>query len=278
MPQPRGRLHPIWWRLGLTVVAAAIAFYGALLIYSGVVDASAATALSTADFRMRASGTDIALAKPLPAFDRLWAADGLHDTDTIAQPVVFFAYADAPVERNPLYAKLATDAAILRVGLPVGAGDAWRPYALPLNALPLRANAESEIKCLATALYFEARGEAVRGQMAVAQVILNRVKNPAYPKTMCGVVYQDAKYLHRCQFSFACDGTHDVIAEKDAWAAALSLARRIVTGGNATIVAEVGDSISYHNADVNPDWSSSMRRVDRIGHHVFYAAYRSGSG
>ncbi len=278
MPQPGGRLHPIWWRLGLTVVGVALAFYGALLIYSGVVDASAATALSTDDFRARASGTDQPIIKTLTAFDRLWAADGLHESDTIAEPVVFFAYADAPVERNPLYARLATDAAILRVGLTSAGGTAWQsPSNLPLNALPLRANAESEIKCLATALYFEARGEGVRGQMAVAQVILNRVKNPAYPKTICGVVYQDAKYLHRCQFSFACDGTRELIAEKDAWAEALSLARRIVTGGNATIVAEVGNSISYHNTDVNPGWSN-MRRVDRIGHHVFYAAYSPGSG
>jgi spore germination cell wall hydrolase CwlJ-like protein len=190
---------------------------------------------------------------------------------------VFFAYADAPSEANPLYARLATDAAILRVGLPNGGGDiGWQANALPLpNALPLQANADSEIKCLATALYFEARGESMRGQMAVAQVILNRVKNPAYPKTICGVVYQDAKYLHRCQFSFACDGTHDVIAEKASWAAALSLARRIVTGGNATIVAEVGDSISYHSTDVAPDWAGQMRRVDRIGHHVFYEPYRA---
>ena len=280
MPQPGGRLHAIWWRLGLTIVGVAFAFYGAFLTYSGVVDASTATALSTSEAQTRATAAVHPVVRTaLTAFDRLWAADGLHESDAVAEPVVFFAYADAPVERNPVYARLATDAAILRVGLPIGGGDTWqRPTSLPLDALPLRANAESEIKCLATALYFEARGEGVRGQMAVAQVILNRVKNPAYPKTICGVVYQDAKYLHRCQFSFACDGTHEPIAEKDAWAAALSLARRIVTGGNATIVAEVGNSISYHSTEVNPDWSGSMRRVDRIGHHVFYAAYNPGSG
>jgi hypothetical protein len=278
MPQPGGRLHPIWWRLGLTVLGVALAFYGALLVYSGVVDASTATALSTDDLRLRTTTSDHPIAKPITAFDRLWAADGLRGTDAVAEPVVFFAYADAPIEKNPLYARLATDTAILRVGLRSG-GDAWQPQqsSLPLNAMPLRANAESEIKCLATALYFEARGEGIKGQMAVAQVILNRVKNPAYPKTICGVVYQDAKYMHRCQFSFACDGTHDVIAEKDAWAQALGLARRIVTGGSTTIVAEVGNSISYHSTDVNPDWSN-MRRVDRIGHHVFYAAYAGGSG
>jgi hypothetical protein len=279
MPHPGGRLHSIGWRLCLTLMGAALAFYGAQLIYSGVVDASTATALSADDFRVRASGIDQPMATPLlTAFERKWAADGLRQSDAITQPVVFFAYADAPSDANPLYARLATDAAILRVGLPNGGGGVgWQPNALPPNALPLRANADSEIKCLATALYFEARGEGVRGQMAVAQVILNRVKDPAYPKTICGVVYQNAKYLHRCQFSFACDGTRDVIAEKAAWRDELYLARRIVTGGNDTIIAEVGDSISYHSTDVAPDWAAHMQRVDRIGHHVFYSPYRAGS-
>lgn len=273
MPHPGGRSHAIGWRLCLTLVGVALAFYGAQLIYSGVVDASTATALSADDFRVRASGIDQPMARPLlTAFERKWAADGLRQSDAIAQPVVFFAYADAPKEANPLYARLATDAAILRVGLPNDGEVGWQP-----NALPLQANADSEIKCLATALYFEARGEGVRGQMAVAQVILNRVKDPAYPKTICGVVYQNAKFLHRCQFSFACDGTHDVIAEKAAWRDELYLARRIVTGGSDTIVAEVGDSISYHSTDVAPDWAARMQRVDRIGHHVFYESYRGGS-
>jgi spore germination cell wall hydrolase CwlJ-like protein len=276
MPHSGGRAHAIGWRLGLTLLGLVLAFYVAQLVYSGVVDASAATALSTDDFKLRAGSADPRPARPLlTAFDRKWAADGLRRDDAVAEPVVFFAYADAPAETNPLYARLATNAAILRVGL---TNESAAEVGLQPNALPLRANADSEIKCLATALYFEARGEGVKGQMAVAQVILNRVRNPAYPKTICGVVYQDARYLHRCQFSFACDGTHDVIAEKDAWRQALELARRIVTSGNATIVAEVGNSISYHSTDVNPDWSSTMRRVDRIGHHVFYAAYNAGSG
>jgi hypothetical protein len=251
----------------------ALAFYGAQAIYSGVVDASTATAVSPDDFRLR-TGTDQPIAKVvLTAFDRMWAADGLHDRDAVVEPVVFFGYADAPENINPLYARLATDAAILRVGLPTRDGAAG----LAPNALPLKANSESEIKCLATAIYFEARGEGVRGEEAVAQVILNRVKDPAYPKTICGVVYQNAQYLHRCQFSFACDGSRDAIVEKAAWAESLAIARRIVTGGNGTIVAEIGDSISYHSTDVAPDWSGSLRRVDRIGHHVFYAAYRGGS-
>src|SRR5262249_48884078 len=139
------------------------------------------------------------------------------------------------------------------------------------------ATADSEIKCLATAIYFEARGESVRGQEAVAQVILNRVKKPAYPKTICGVVYQNAGSYHHCQFSFACDGTSDAIAEKAAWRQALAVARRVVKGGDDSIVAEIGDSISYHNTAVSPQWAGRMQRVDRIGHHIFYEPYRAGS-
>jgi spore germination cell wall hydrolase CwlJ-like protein len=275
MPHTGGRLLAVGWRLGLTLLGAALAFYGAQLIYSGVVDASTATALSTDDFRLRAGSVDEPMGAPLlTAFDRMWAADGLHKVDAqIAPPVVFFAYADAPTDANPAYAKLATDAAILRVGFSKDDGEGtWQP-----NALPLQATADSEIKCLATAIYFEARGEGVRGEEAVAQVILNRVKNPAYPKTICGVVYQNAKSYHHCQFSFACDGVSDTVAEKAAWREALRIAHRILTGGDDDIVAEIGDSTSYHNTDVAPQWANRMQRVDRIGHHVFYESYRSGS-
>ena len=275
MPHSGGRSRAIGWRLCLTLVGGALAFYGAQVIYSGVVDASTATAISVGDFQIRASRVGEPIAVPLlTAFDRMWAADGLHRADAKAPPpVVFFAYADAPQDSNPLYARLATDAAILRVGLQDADGDSsWQP-----NALPLQASDDSEIKCLATAIYFEARGEGVRGQMAVAQVILNRVKNPAYPKTICSVVYQNAKSYHHCQFSFACDGVSDTVAEKAAWREALTLARRILTGNSDTIVAEVGDSISYHATDVAPLWASKMQRVDRIGHHIFYESYRGGS-
>jgi spore germination cell wall hydrolase CwlJ-like protein len=274
MPHSGGRLHAIGWRLGLTLIGAALAFYGAQLIYSGVVDASTATALSSDDFRIRAGGGDQPMGtRLLSTFDRMWAADGLRKADAHVQPVVFFAFADEPTNANSAYARLATDAAILRVGLTTSDGEsAWQP-----NALPLQASSDSEIKCLATAIYFEARGESVRGQEAVAQVILNRVKNPAYPKTICGVVYQNAGSYHRCQFSFACDGIRDTVAEKAAWREALAIARRTLTGGDDAVVAEVGDSISYHNTDVAPQWANRMQRVDRIGHHVFYEPYRSGS-
>src|SRR5262249_54575170 len=73
------------------------------------------------------------------------------------------------------------------------------------SRLPASVSSAREQQCLAAAIYFEARGESVKGQAAVAQVVLNRVRNPAYPKSICGVVYQNQKWRNRCQFSFACD-------------------------------------------------------------------------
>ena len=82
------------------------------------------------------------------------------------------------------------------------------------NQLPASVFLKKQQKCLAEGIYFEARGEPEEGQAAVAQVILNRVRNPAYPKTICGVVYQNKRHRNRCQFSFACDGRSEVIAER----------------------------------------------------------------
>ena len=95
------------------------------------------------------------------------------------------------------------------------------------------------MKCLATAIYFEARSEPESGQIAVAQVVLNRVKNPAYPNTVCGVVYQNKDKRNRCQFSFACDGIRDRISEQRAWSSAQALARRILND-DRTLVHGVG--------------------------------------
>ena len=77
------------------------------------------------------------------------------------------------------------------------------------NPLPACVFSKAEQTCLANGIYFEARGESVRGQAAVAQVMLNRVRNPAYPNSICGVVYQNDKWCNRCQFSFACDGSQE---------------------------------------------------------------------
>jgi spore germination cell wall hydrolase CwlJ-like protein len=137
----------------------------------------------------------------------------------------------------------------------------------------LRAKSE---KCLAEAVYFEARGEAVRGQIAVAQVVLNRAFSGYYPTTVCGVVYQN-KYRHlACQFTFACDNTRDVINEPDMWERAKKIAKAMLDG--QVWLPEVGKSTHYHAYWVRPSWVSEMKKMYRFGVHTFYRPKAWGDG
>lgn len=142
------------------------------------------------------------------------------------------------------------------------------------NPLPVQVYDEAQQACLARGIYFEARGESVRGQAAVAQVILNRVKNPAYPSTICGVVYQNKKWRNRCQFSFACDGIRDRIRSTKHYRTAQYVARE-VTNGNIWL-AEVGDATHYHATYVHPRWARKLKKTDRIGRHIFYRTLNGG--
>jgi spore germination cell wall hydrolase CwlJ-like protein len=126
---------------------------------------------------------------------------------------------------------------------------------------------ERERRCLATAIYFEARGEPVRGQIAVGQVIMNRVRSPAFPETICGVVYQ-GQMAPGCQFSFACDGKSDIPRPDAHWALAQRLAKQITSG--EVWLPEVGYSTYYHADYVSPQWKSAMNKIDSIGRHIFY--------
>jgi spore germination cell wall hydrolase CwlJ-like protein len=138
-----------------------------------------------------------------------------------------------------------------------------------------KSRAKSE-KCLAEAVYFEARGEAVRGQMAVAQVVLNRAFSGYYPTTVCGVVYQN-KYRHfACQFTFACDNNPDVIREPDMWERARKIAKAMLDG--EVSLPEVGKSTHYHAYWVRPSWVSEMKKTYRFGVHTFYRPKAWGDG
>lgn len=125
-----------------------------------------------------------------------------------------------------------------------------------------------ERHCLAMAIYFEARGESAGGQAAVAQVVLNRTKSAAYPDTICGVVFQNQHRRNACQFSFACDGKAERIREKKAWALAQEIAEDVVAGRRD--VASAADATHYHATYVSPRWAPKMRRLAKIGRHVFY--------
>jgi spore germination cell wall hydrolase CwlJ-like protein len=127
----------------------------------------------------------------------------------------------------------------------------------------------AEENCLARAVYFEARSESALGQMAVAKVILNRVKAPNFPKSICGVVYQGSNRRNSCQFSFACDGLPDDVRQPASWAQAKHIAQRAIKGDTA-IEAQLGGALNYHADYVKPKWAKSMGRAIKIGRHIFY--------
>jgi spore germination cell wall hydrolase CwlJ-like protein len=124
----------------------------------------------------------------------------------------------------------------------------------------------SDLNCLTAAVYYESRGESREGQAAVAQVVLNRVRNPAFPKTVCGVVYQGAA-AHSCQFSFACDGQMGARHEAGAWDRARDVAGRALGG---YVMGQVGGATHFHVASLGAVWNGSMVEVARVGQHIFY--------
>lgn len=128
-------------------------------------------------------------------------------------------------------------------------------------------DASRELDCLTSAVYFEARGETPQGQAAVAQVVLNRVKHPAFPKSVCGVVFQGSNRHTGCQFSFACDGSMRSRRETGAWSRARKIAARALSGA---VVGNVGQATHFHTTYVTPSWGPQMRRVAQVGLHVFY--------
>ncbi|MDZ7824460.1 MAG: cell wall hydrolase [Ahrensia sp.] len=153
---------------------------------------------------------------------------------------------------------------------PIGKNDhAWARQPLPEFAL-----SKQEQQCLAEGIYFEARGEPEAGQAAVAQVILNRVRNPSYPNTICGVVYQNKSWFNRCQFSFACDGIRDRVSSRASWKTAQEIATAVSVG--RIWFKEVGSSTHYHATYVSPPWARKMKRVGKIGLHIFYRTYGGG--
>lgn len=125
--------------------------------------------------------------------------------------------------------------------------------------------------CLAEAVYFEARGEDVRGQFAVAEVILNRVDSARFPATVCKVVNQGTGQRFRCQFTYTCDGRAETITESAAWRRAGKIARVMLEGGPRLLT---GGATYYHTLDVRPKWARIFRQTALVGNHRFYVSDR----
>lgn len=130
-----------------------------------------------------------------------------------------------------------------------------------------KASGGQEWQCLAEALYFEARGETVKGQFAVAEVIMNRVESARFPESACAVINQGTGKKYQCQFTYTCDGLKEVIAEPRAWDRVAKVARAVLDGR----APELTDGAThYHTTAVRPNWARVYTRTTEIGVHIFY--------
>ena len=135
-----------------------------------------------------------------------------------------------------------------------------------ISALP-RAKGGKQWQCLSEALYFEARGESIKGQVAVAEVILNRVDSPAYPDSVCGVINQGTGRKFACQFTYTCDGRSESINEQFAYERVAKVARLVMDGLPRNLTK---GATHYHTTSVRPSWSRKFPKTAKIGSHVFY--------
>ena len=152
--------------------------------------------------------------------------------------------------------------------------NSLRPFAglpiRPMRPFVLKADADDRaraLNCMTQAIYYEAAREPVRGQQAVAQVVLNRVRHPAYPKSICAVVYQGAARPTGCQFTFTCDGALRWAPQAALWRQAQDVARRSLAG---FVDREVGSATHYHAAYVLPYWAPTLVKMTQVGQHIFY--------
>ena len=149
--------------------------------------------------------------------------------------------------------------------VPFDAGAPAKPFVLRSRTAIDTIRAQM---CLTAAIYYEAGNEPEAGQQAVAQVVLNRLRHPAYPNTVCDVVYQGTERGDRlCQFSFACDGSMARIPAAASWARASRVARAALSGA---VYAPVGNATFYHTLAVNPVWNRSLTRSAVVGAHIFF--------
>ncbi len=145
-----------------------------------------------------------------------------------------------------------------------GVAYAVAPFVLSIGD-PMRDRA---LDCLTAAVYYEAASEPRTGQEAVAQVVLNRLRHPAFPKSVCGVIYDGVGTASTCQFTFACDGSTSRRPVARLWETAREVAAAALSGH---VAYQVGTATHYHAAWVSPYWRASLVSVGRIGHHLFYS-------
>jgi hypothetical protein len=158
--------------------------------------------------------------------------------------------------------------------VPGAALAAGSESATPFAASRDSATRDRSLLCLTQAIYYEARSESEDGQRAVAQVVLNRVRHPSYPNSVCGVVFQGSHRTTGCQFSFTCTGVMGAIGEPHAWDRARRIAAAALGG---SVYRPVGLALNYHTTAIRPYWAPSLVRQAVVGAHIFYRQPGSGS-
>ena len=195
-------------------------------------------------------------------------SDGTANAKTRQVATAEAAAKAAPPAAEPLQFKAVpkSDAVAYNASIPVStlANPAARPFVLPAASAEHRVRA---LECLTAAVYYEAATETADGQRAVAQVVLNRVRHPAYPNSVCGVVFEGAERSTGCQFTFTCDGSIARAPHPGFWARAKAVAEAALAG---KVYAPVGWSTHYHTNWVVPYWSSSLVKAANVGTHIFY--------
>lgn len=181
---------------------------------------------------------------------------------------------DEPVPDGPFGVDALSDEQLARFSaLPEKRGGPVTEDALPFERSASWVQAQptpegdEQWRCLAEALYFEARGEAVEGQFAVAEVILNRVDHPRFPNSICGVINQGTGRKFACQFTYTCDGLAEVIHEVGPFESVGKVARAMIDGAPRDLT---DGATHYHTTAVAPRWAREFHWTTKIGVHKFY--------
>lgn len=224
----------------------------------------------------------VALAGVLAAGLIIWGVDRFEGSDqasaheTTRAQTLAYANADlSPQQLQELLAETDGDEAEIIVN---GDDAKLRNAAIPLSGLPVEqanpffmaqrtgTDAERALLCMTQAVYFEAGFEPESGKRAVAQVVLNRMRHPSYPNSVCGVIYEGSN-RRVCQFSFTCDGSLRRIPAAGAWQSARAVAIAALAGH---VEASVGTATHYHADYVLPNWAFKLAKITKIGAHIFY--------
>ena len=176
------------------------------------------------------------------------------------------AHAAPPAPPPMTYQQVAPDQAVkVNAAIPLAGGP--NPAAAPFIFKGNSSARNQALQCLASAVYYEAGNQDVDGERAVAQVVLNRVRHPAFPNSVCGVVYEGSTRATGCQFTFTCDGSLSREPDPDGWRRAYKVAEDALSG---SVYEPVGWATHYHADYVVPTWASSMAKNAIVGAHIFY--------